>query len=1121
MKIRNLWKACMALGLGAALVLGGGTAIAAESGKQERNTAQRSYTEGEEDVYELKLTGNELPLSVSKTASPGIQMCFEITAEESGWYSFEGSGSEAYSAEIRDAEDEWINSDWGFQMDAELQAGSVYYLYVELNEDAEEADSFTLTVTKPTFVVEEYEQTVTFSLEEMDDDARISADIIQLDDSVQLSYQWYQEDEETYDYVEIPGATESVYLLDDLRPDMEFMCEVSDGNIIRKLYVYVEIDSGLTLEAEEENIRVKPGGTATLKIHVTNPSGNELRFSWYREVNVDGVIREEDLENVTGDTLDLENILENAEYGCYVNDGYMSRNISFSVTVDNNLTVDWRYGYTVYPGDDLELSVTASAECGTLSYQWYRQNPDTEEYELIDGATEDHYMCKDIREEQMYMCRVDDSYQNTKTADFQIYLTTDLSVDDEDSYKVKLGEPVTLEVTASSSYGELTYQWYGLDNEPIEGAVSDSYMIDSVTASGHYYCVVNDDYCSRIKNCWVEVDSGFDISYDYEQTIKYGTGTLNLSVDAVTEIGQLTYQWYDGNGELIPGAERSSYLITNVTSDRCYRCFVQDGYNSYQAIFYITVDTGLKVSGGGDIFVDLGKDTVLQIDASTEVGEITYEWYKEVGELENEHLEEITGNRLEVKKVEAYQKYFCIVSNGINTREVMFYVYVDSGFQVDARSLYLADEGEKITLTVNAQTNYGPLKCEWLGYGEEGYEVLAEGLEYPVTVLDGCSVYYCRVSDAYNSKEFGISVMASQRLEGSLKEGENNLSAPKAWNMHYIPFVPKKTGTYKFCSEVGKSTYGYLLDSGLQPLAQNFGDLWSVRNGGGWIRDFAIEYPLKAGVTYYLGVFYQMPEDAGMMKVNVSYLSEEFECTHPYLTDWIVTQESTCAHGKKREKRCTVCGEFRLGEEYAIQIRHPFGEWTVLIAATTEKEGLESRTCTMCGLKETRKIAKLSAGTRMKADNLPLKVKQSFNLVKALEKAKGDTVISWSSTNPKVAKVNKNGKVVGKKKGTAVITVKMKSGATASVKVKVQKNVVKTKKVKVSKKKITLKKGKSQQIKAEIMPLTSQDKVKYSSSNKKVAVVSAKGKIMAKKPGKAKITVRSGKKKAVITVIVK
>ena len=54
-----------------------------------------------------------------------------------------------------------------------------------------------------------------------------------------------------------------------------------------------------------------------------------------------------------------------------------------------------------------------------------------------------------------------------------------------------------------------------------------------------------------------------------------------------------------------------------------------------------------------------------------------------------------------------------------------------------------------------------------------------------------------------------------------------------------------------------------------------------------------------------------------------------------------------------------------------------------------------------------------------------------------------------------------------------------------------------------------------------LTPADSQDKITYKTSNKKIATVSKTGKIKAKKKGKVKITVISGKKKAVCTVKVK
>ena len=78
-----------------------------------------------------------------------------------------------------------------------------------------------------------------------------------------------------------------------------------------------------------------------------------------------------------------------------------------------------------------------------------------------------------------------------------------------------------------------------------------------------------------------------------------------------------------------------------------------------------------------------------------------------------------------------------------------------------------------------------------------------------------------------------------------------------------------------------------------------------------------------------------------------------------------------------------------------------------------------------------------------------------------------------------------------------------------------------TKKIKLNRNKLTLKKGKTFKLKVTLTPKDSKDKIVYRTSNRKIAIVSKTGKIKAKKKGKVKITVISGKKKAVCTVKVK
>lgn len=101
--------------------------------------------------------------------------------------------------------------------------------------------------------------------------------------------------------------------------------------------------------------------------------------------------------------------------------------------------------------------------------------------------------------------------------------------------------------------------------------------------------------------------------------------------------------------------------------------------------------------------------------------------------------------------------------------------------------------------------------------------------------------------------------------------------------------------------------------------------------------------------------------------------------------------------------------------------------------------------------------------------------------------------VAWKSSNKKIATVTKNGKVLAKAPGKAIITAKV---GNKSLKCKV--TVVK---YGLNKKNVTLQEG--QKVKLKL--LNANKKVKWSSSNKKVAKVSSKGTVSAVSAGKAKI----------------
>lgn len=217
---------------------------------------------------------------------------------------------------------------------------------------------------------------------------------------------------------------------------------------------------------------------------------------------------------------------------------------------------------------------------------------------------------------------------------------------------------------------------------------------------------------------------------------------------------------------------------------------------------------------------------------------------------------------------------------------------------------------------------------------------------------------------------------------------------------------------------------------------------------------------------------------------------------------------------------CQVCGYEKTETIPVIAHTHKY-TWKTTAKATVFRPAKQEGTCSLCGKKQTRNYgSKLKATIKLNVSSLTLWRKQATTKVK-VSMAYGDSIKSWASSNKKIVTVYKNGKIkAGTKTGTAKITVTLKSGKKATLKVKVQTAKVKTTKISGLKKKLTIKKGKSVTLKPVVSPITSQEKVTYRSSNKKIATVSSKGVVKGRRKGTVTITVKSGKvtKKIKITV---
>ncbi|WP_408071024.1 Ig-like domain-containing protein [Butyrivibrio sp. JL13D10] len=161
---------------------------------------------------------------------------------------------------------------------------------------------------------------------------------------------------------------------------------------------------------------------------------------------------------------------------------------------------------------------------------------------------------------------------------------------------------------------------------------------------------------------------------------------------------------------------------------------------------------------------------------------------------------------------------------------------------------------------------------------------------------------------------------------------------------------------------------------------------------------------------------------------------------------------------------------------------------------------------------------------KLEKEKLSIKTGNSSNLTVKVNPTKASSNIEWESSDKDIATVSSSGKVKGISPGTCKITVSSSDGKhkdTCYVTVTGNSAV---KSLKLNKKKVTLNKGKKFKLVVTIKPVSAKNtSLVWKSSNAKIAKITKKGVIKAKKKGKCIITVttKDGKKKATCKVIVK
>lgn len=362
-------------------------------------------------------------------------------------------------------------------------------------------------------------------------------------------------------------------------------------------------------------------------------------------------------------------------------------------------------------------------------------------------------------------------------------------------------------INAESDLSDVfTYQWY-LWNEnnwyPIDNATEAVCEMQDITYRTDGYVRVSDGYTYRDIYFTLYVENGLTAYVENDQrdiTVQPGE-TATLNVVASCNNGELTYQWYEyqaGYGELkIENAIDASYITEPIAECKQYICCVNDMYgNSTGYIrFYIHIDNGFTASAENNqigITVQPGETATLNVVASCNYGELTYQWYEYQAGYEGQMIENATDASYTTGLITEYRQYFCQVRDMYgNMGEIWFHIYLDNNLAIEqvGEPIRYIETGETVTLKVNATCSAGGKTYQWYettyNYDGEYWESpsLIEGATSDTYTTDAVFTY--KRYECYAYDEYGNSCSTYFNIMI-----DNNLTATALGNeYHFIVYA--------------------------------------------------------------------------------------------------------------------------------------------------------------------------------------------------------------------------------------------------------------------------------------------------------------------------------------------
>ena len=342
----------------------------------------------------------------------------------------------------------------------------------------------------------------------------------------------------------------------------------------------------------------------------------------------------------------------------------------------------------------------------------------------------------------------------------------------------------------------------------------------------------------------------------------------------------------------------------------------------------------------------------------------------------------------------------------------------------------------------------------------------------PLTLEDGSNVYYIDIAEGVGT------IIFNNGIDGGVKPAEGEEPSPN-WgknfqtaNVNLEGYDANENAVYP----EGVKNFGnmiYIVDPSKVDVNELSG---ATTYGGEWYYLHADgKYDTTEGTTYEVKDVTAVITTKTVSiypgktaKINVKYSNTTAQTTKTWAssnTSVATVDQNGVVKGVKAGKATITLTVQNPGDAQAL----------VLTKDVTVKQYVTS--------------IKLNASTKAIYNGKSFTLKATVNPKNAAYKT-----VTFSSNNTRIATVNAKGVVVGKKPGTAYITVKAKDGSNKSARCKVIVKQQKATKLTISAKKTTTlkKKGASVKIKATLSPSNTYNKqIKVTSSKKGIVKLSA------------------------------